>query len=265
MDHPSSLPASHRAFLDRAIPILADDPRILAVAAGGSYAENAMDMFSDLDLIILCDETEYAALLRDRTVLASRLGPLVVAFTGEHVGEPRLLICLYGPPALHVDIKVVTLADLSSRSEDPVVLWDRSGIMAGALSNARTAPPGPDPQWIEDRFWVWVHYGAIKIARGELQEALDFLSYLRVFVLGPLGLQRYGLKPYGVRRVEKQPQLAAQLARTVGRLERPALYAALESAANLYLELRPSSVEQRTGAQKVALEYFQQVRRQFAD
>ena len=102
--------------------------------------------------MILCDQTESAALLRDRTVLANRLGPLVVAFTGEHVGEPRLLICLYGPPALHVDIKVVTLADLSCRSEDPVVLWDRSGIMADALSIAGTAPTGPDTQWIEDRF-----------------------------------------------------------------------------------------------------------------
>lgn len=265
MEHPSSLPASHRAFLDRAIPMLASDPRILAVAAGGSYADNAMDGFSDLDLIILCDQTECAALLQERTALASRLGPLVAAFTGEHVGEPRLLICLYGPPALHVDIKVVTLADLPSRSEDPVVLWDRSGIMVDALSIAGTAATGPDAQWIEERFWVWVHYGAVKIARGELQEALDFLSYLRVFVLGPLGLQRHGLKPYGVRRVEKQPHLAAQLAATVGRLDRSALYAALDSAAKLYLELRPSSVQQRTGAQKLALEYFQQVRRQFAD
>ena len=265
MDYPSSLPASHRAFLHRAIPILAGDQRILAVAAGGSYADDAMDMFSDIDLVMVCDQTNFVSLLQDRTLLASRLGPLAVAFTGEHVGEPRLLICLYGPPALHVDIKVVTLADLSSRAEDLVVLWTRSGIMTEALSNAGTAATGPDAQWIEDRFWVWVHYGAVKIARGELQEALDFLSYLRVSVLGPLGLQRHGLKPYGVRRVEKQPRLAAQLAATVGQLDRPALYAALESAVKLYLELRPSRVEPRADAQKLALDYFQQVQRQFAD
>jgi hypothetical protein len=30
---------------------------------------------------------------------------LLVGFTGEHVGEPRVLICLYGPPVLHVDLK----------------------------------------------------------------------------------------------------------------------------------------------------------------
>ena len=32
-------------------------------------------------------------------------------FTGEHVGESRVLICLYGPPLLHVDLKFVSLSD----------------------------------------------------------------------------------------------------------------------------------------------------------
>jgi hypothetical protein len=33
------------------------------------------------------------------------------AFSGEHVGEPRALICLYGPPLLPVDLKFVSLSD----------------------------------------------------------------------------------------------------------------------------------------------------------
>ena len=83
------------------------------------------------------------------------------------------------------------------------------------MAPGQTVPgayPPPDARWIEDRFWVWVHYAALKIARGELQESFDFLSYLRVFVLGPLGSVRAGRKPIGVRRVEDDPELAARLA-----------------------------------------------------
>jgi len=256
MRHPSSTPPLHREFLDRAVPLLAADRKVAGVAASGSYAQNAMDEFSDVDLVLACEAADFPALMQERTALARQLGPLVAAFTGEHVGEPRLLICLYGPPALHVDIKVVALDDLASRVDEPVVLWERDGRMTAAYASGAGAYPAPDPQWIEDRFWVWVHYGALKIARGELQEALDFLSYLRVTVLGPLGLQRAGLPPNGVRRVESDPSLALALASTVGPLERHALIECLENAIRAYRALRPAGVEAGREAERVALDFL---------
>jgi hypothetical protein len=36
MRHPSTTPAQHRAFLDRAVPLLASDARIAGIAAAGS-------------------------------------------------------------------------------------------------------------------------------------------------------------------------------------------------------------------------------------
>lgn len=261
MRHPSSTPSLHREFLDRAIPRLASDRRIVGIAAAGSYAENAMDAFSDLDLVLACEPGDHAGLMQDRAALAGKLGPLVAAFTGEHVGEPRLLICLYGPPALHVDIKVVVLGDLASRVDEPVVLWERDGRMTAAYAAGAGAWPQPDAQWIEDRFWVWVHYAAGKIARGELQEAVDFLSYLRVNVLGPLGLLRGGRKPAGVRRVEADPALARQLADTLGALDRQALADALNNAVAAYRELRPSSIALRLEAERVAMHFLDEVAR----
>jgi hypothetical protein len=124
-------------------------------------------------------------------------------------------VCLYGPPALHVDFKFVRLEDLAERVDDPTILWARDGRMEATYASRAAHFPPPDRQWIEDRFWVWVHYGASKIARGELQEALDFLSFLRVSVLGPLGLASAGLTPAGVRSVERAPELAALLESTV--------------------------------------------------
>ena len=243
------------------MPLLAADPRIVGIAATGSYADDAMDAFSDVDLVLACEPDDHPSLLADRAALAGTLGRLVAAFTGEHVGEPRLLICLYGAPALHVDIKVVTLADLAARVDEPVVLWEREGRMTASYATARGVHPRPDPQWIEDRFWVWVHYGALKIARGELQEALDFLSFLRVTVLGPLGLARAALKPTGVRRVEADPALAGRLAATIGGLERGALVDALRAAIALYAELRSTSMARRRDAESVALAFLDQVDR----
>ena len=254
--HPASLPARHREFLDRAVATLAADARIAGIAAAGSYAGDTMDEFSDLDLVLACAAPDHASLMDDRAALARRLGPLVAAFTGEHVGEPRVLICLYGPPALHVDIKVVAIADLAQRVDQPVVLWERDGRMSAAYATGAGAYPQPDAQWLEDRFWVWIHYAALKIGRGELQEAFDFLSYLRVTVLGPLGLARAGLRPAGVRRVEAAPALAKQLAATLGTLERRALLEALDHAVALYLELRPSHVAANVAAERVARDFL---------
>ncbi len=56
---------------------------------------------------------------------AKRLGHFLSGFTGEHVGEPRVLICLYDNPLLHVDIKFLTLEELHPRVETPVVLLDK--------------------------------------------------------------------------------------------------------------------------------------------
>lgn len=191
---PSTLPQAHRTFLRGAIEALRLEPRIVGVAVGGSYLSNTMDEFSDLDLIVVAEPADQAAVMTSRDQIARSLGPLLVSFTGEHVGEPRLLICLYGPPLLHVDLKFVAVTDLARRVEDPAVLWERSSRLTEALKAGSAVYPTPSLEWIEERFWVWIHYGAGKIARGELFEAVDFISFLRVNVLGPLCLLRSGAR-----------------------------------------------------------------------
>jgi predicted nucleotidyltransferase len=56
---PSSVPEPHRQFLER-IEQLETDNRIVGVAIGGSLLTNSMDEFSDLDLLIVVEPTEYA-------------------------------------------------------------------------------------------------------------------------------------------------------------------------------------------------------------
>ncbi|MGI8779963.1 MAG: nucleotidyltransferase domain-containing protein [Solirubrobacteraceae bacterium] len=91
-----ALPALARPLLDRLLAAAARDERIVGVTAGGSAVTGTMDEFSDLDLVVVCRDGDHGA-APDVRDLAAAIGPLLAAFTGDHVGEPRLLIALYGP------------------------------------------------------------------------------------------------------------------------------------------------------------------------
>jgi len=103
---------------------------------------------------------------------------------------------------LHVDIKFVTLDEFKDRVEDPKVLYEREGALTKVIAETKSEWTKLDFQWIEDRFWIWIHYAALKIGRGEYFEALDFLSYLRITIISLLMQLRKGVLPRGLRKVE---------------------------------------------------------------
>lgn len=244
-------------FLDRALPVLSRDPDIVGIAAGGSWVTRQVDAFSDLDLVIAVEPARFSAVMQRRESMAASLGNLLASFVGEHVGEPRLLICLYDDPLLHVDLKFVSLPDAAVRVEDPEVLWERDGRLTAALKARPAVYPAPDAQWIEDRIWVWLHYSAAKVARGELFEALDALALIRGRVLGPLVLAASGARPQGVRRIEVlAPRYREQLEATVARPDRADIVRAFRAAMELYREVRPAGLVLRSAAEQAAMAYL---------
>jgi hypothetical protein len=255
------IPALHARFVERAVAVLRDDPRLLGVGAGGSWVTGGMDEHSDVDLVIGVRPEDHAAVMAERPAIAARLGPLLAAFTGEFVGEPRLLICLYGPPVLHVDLKFVAAPDLPRRVEDFAVLWERDGALAQAMAAAPAVWPTPRLQWMEDRFWTWVHYVAAKLGRGELFEVIETLSFLRRVVLGPLAAMADGGRAYGSRRLERTaPSSLDALRRTVPAHDAASCAAAVGEAVALYRELRdrlavPGFVR-RPEAEAAAVDYL---------
>jgi hypothetical protein len=247
-------------FLDRLLAACRADARILGVTLGGSTATGQMDEFSDVDTVIVSTDESHAELLSGAPEFAASLGPLLAAFTGEHVGEPRLLIALYGPPLLHVDLKFAGLSDLAVRAEDGVVAWERDGLVSAALAGSAAVWPEPDPQWIEDRFWVWVHYCAAKIGRGELFECVDGLAFMRGLALGPLLARRAGQRPQGVRRLERfAPDEVPALAATIGDHSADGCADALRAAIALYRDLRDPAVERREAAEAASVAYLEDV------
>lgn len=244
---PTTLPELHRDFLAGALEILGDDARLVGVAVGGSFISDALDDHSDLDLVIAVEPPAWPEILDDRKALAARLGPLLEAFTGEHVSEPRLLVCLYGPPLLHVDLKFVSLDDVAQRVEDPVILWERDGRLSDQLATESAHYPQPELDWLEERFWVWCHYTSGKIERGELFEAINALAYYRFKVLGPLALQAAGARPDGLRRFETEvSELVEQMRRCVGGYDAASLTEALLAIVELYRQLRHARDPERS-------------------
>ena len=238
------LPNPHREFLLSSTEILKKDERILGVAAGGSFILNNTDEYSDLDLVIVVDPPMYTDVFKDRKLIAQNLGSLLESFTGEHVGEPRLLICLYGPPLLHVDLKFISLNDIHNRVEDPIIIWERDSILTDIISKTKSKYPVPDIEWIENRFWVWIHYIAGKIGRGELFEAIESLSFLRSYVFGPLILLKNNTRPQGVRKIEKYAgDYSERLKLTIALHNLKSCMESLKAAITLYEDLREELIK----------------------
>lgn len=250
-------------FAEKVVSIVKEDKSIIGLAVAGSWITNEIDEFSDLDLILVTKNKisgDKDQMLR----YAESFGHLLAGFTGEHVGEPRVLICLYDDPLLHVDIKFVTLEEFHTRIEKPVILLDTDNQLKDAIANSKAKFPYPDYQWIEDRFWVWVHYVLLKINRGEYVEAFDSLSFLRGIVLGPLLLIKNEKLPRGVRKVETQ--LKAEdfeaLKKTIAAYNAPSLLHALRGCVDAYRGLRKSlydsGVSLQTEAEKRVMALFEQ-------
>ncbi len=125
-----------------------------------------MDNYSDLDLVVVLTHDGYESAFRERTEFAKGLGNLLSAFSGEHVGIPQILVCLYELPLLHVDIKFIPLHQFRECMDDPLILWEREQVLSADKSSFKPRPETLDRQWIEDRFWIWIHYLATKIGRG---------------------------------------------------------------------------------------------------
>ena len=255
-------------FALRVAELVKNDPTIIGLAVAGSWITNEIDAYSDLDLILVTREK----VSDDKSRMleyAKGFGNFLSGFTGEHVGEPRVLICLYDDPLLHIDIKFLTKEEFRIRIETPIILADAEGELQHILQTSIPNFPYPDYQWIEDRFWIWIHYALLKIGRGELFEALEFISYVRFTVLGPLLHIKNGNLPKGVRKIETQvdPVDLGRLKATIAAYDKQSLMNALEASVETYRYLRQQLfdldiVQLQTKTEEKVMQYLQEIRSQ---
>jgi hypothetical protein len=253
-------------FAQHVVALIKNDPDVIGLAAGGSFISGELDEFSDLDLVLIT-KSQVAGNRERMIAYAETFGDFLSGFTGEHVGEPRVLICLYDNPLLHVDIKFLTLAEFGERVENPVVLFERDNLLTDTIAATQAEWPPVDLQWIEDRFWTWIHYMAQKLGRGEMLEAFDGLSFLRMTVLSPLAQLKNRKMPRGVRKVESDlhPADMESLKITIARYETASIIRALENAVAMYRSLRrkifPETIVLRERTEKRSMEYLKEIKK----
>jgi hypothetical protein len=235
----------HRRRLMAACRVGANEPDVVGMAIAGSFVDGAPDTYSDLDLRVVLANGSFERLFARREEFARACGPLVAAFTGEHVGEPYLLITLYDD-LVHVDFLFTELADAQARNEGRKVrmLWQREPGVTEALSRPYEPDPVADLAYSEARIWTWVWYIQSKILRGELWEAVSGLSFVRDQVLFRLLATSQEIRYRGARFAEESVGgHAATVARTLGKLDQQALLEALRTTVGLYLELADPLLE----------------------
>lgn len=100
-------------------------------------------------------------------------------------GSPRLQLLAAielarqeGPVAGRLSRLFVRPSDLTVFVERPKVLWARySDAHSRFLDNATVAWPNQSARWFEDRAWIWLHYGATNLQRGELFEVMGMIAH----------------------------------------------------------------------------------------
>ena len=136
-------------------------------------------------------------------------------------------------------MKFLVRADLDQLVERPLVLWARNpAAIELTLDKAEIVWPDRSPDWFEDRAWIWLHYGATKLQRGELFEAMGMIAFFREQVLGPMLNRRQRRPQRGVRNIEQIGREIDKLRGVVADHSKGAVTFALQNAVHLYLELR---------------------------
>jgi len=251
-------------FINKALPELKRDGRIVGIALGGSYInKETMDEFSGLDFVLAVRDEDWDAVLVDRISIAERLGTLLACFTGDHIQRPNQLICLYDNPIMHVDLGFMPLSEVGHRYDNPVVMFEKESLMSDTYRQQPITIRMPNLQWYEDRFWVWVHFIATRIGRGDLFDAIDSLSFLRLNVLGPLISMKNGKQAHGVRHIEQDsPHDARMLIDTVASYDAKSCVRALKAATDMYISLRGINIGAtflRENAERAALAYLKMI------
>jgi hypothetical protein len=255
-----------KQFIEQVVTKVKLDKNIIGLAVAGSFITNEVDEFSDVDLILVTAD-KVSTDVNKMVTYAKSFGNFISGFSGDHVGEPRVLICLYDNPLLHVDIKFLTLDEFEKRVEDPIILFDRYNSLGKIITATKSEWPKPDYQWIEDRFWTWIHYVTLKLGRGENFEALDFLSFIRITVTSPLLQIKNGRLPRGLRKVEFnfESDDLSKLIITVPTYTTESIFNSLDNTIKLYRELRelsyPPAVQLQIQTEQKTLGYLEKIRR----
>ena len=186
LDTVSHLP-SHKSVLDGLLHFFKKEGAVAAFVSG-STATGGMDIFSDIDLGVVCKDDMALKDVWDNRWSWDFL-PWEHRFDADHI-KGHFVIYLFEATGgddtqlVKADICLYTTENLPPPAGAPYrVLWDDTGKLdnwASAANERKEAKPNWDEVNHEDeRFWAWLVYLMLHAYRGELYEATESFSMVR--------------------------------------------------------------------------------------
>ncbi len=262
---PDTAPDEVRCAVEAFRRAAVDDSRVVAAFIGGSYATDAWDEYSDLDLYLIADDARYAEVVADRLSFLEVMGTIVLAEDFDGFGFDMVVFML----ANGVEGEL----GFAHRSEFTHIHGGSYGVLEdpeGLLDGVTFPLQGPTPEqrsrtlrrtvaW----FWrqlslfataarrgrAWTAYGYLEQAR---REALDLVWWMDAPASWPGGYEKIEVFPglerlsaiattFGGLKPREQRQAAFVLARFMA--ERGRLACANEGCA--YPDLLETAVTEK--------------------
>jgi len=196
----------HRNLVKKAEICLKEDKRFTGMAIGGSWIDNKLDEFSDLDLYLIIDDA-IALSFAEKKVILNGWGKLLSFYINGHDENVTVSLFDFAPNLLHVDCKWIPLEGFKKRVENPVVIFEKGNLLSKCIKDFPSLGYElPNFELDEMRFWTWMHYVFSKIGRGEIIEAYGYLCEVRNCCVGPMVLHKNDLIPRRMRYAENLPE-----------------------------------------------------------
>jgi hypothetical protein len=225
--HPYPGTPQHQAILRAIVEHYENDPRILAVAVFGSLGRGNWDEHSDIDLDVVIVDQVNINVVEELTQLCLTFGPLAEHLAvivpddtgaGDVVFESLLQLSVrYHPLATTHPNIVDSLQVLTGRI-------DHAAIAAAGSANRRPCKP------VEETLAECVRYAAvadIALQRHRLWDAVEVLHRLRISLMELYTLTHGGQRPWQFFQANADPDIQAQLGRTLPQYSLVSVQAAL--------------------------------------
>jgi predicted nucleotidyltransferase len=239
------LPQNHQVIMNRFIAACQADERVVAAFLGGSYARDADDAYSDLDLYLITVNEAYEDFFAGRKAFIRQLGEPV--FLEDFHGGDADFVFFTFPDGIEIELGLGREGHFHHiHGGRYKVLLDKKGILAGIVFLGYEPTRAEQIETLRRLVsWFWhdlSHHFITPMARGQIWSAYGALEDLRLTCVNLARLrQNFQTEAEGYEKVEQAipVEQLAPLQATFCLMERGAMLQAAIVIVRFYQELAP--------------------------
>lgn len=239
------MPQHHQMVVNRFVAACQTDERVVAAFLGGSYARDAADAYSDLDLFLITTDEAYDDFFTGREAFLRQLGePIFLEDFAEYDFD---LVFFTFADGTEAELGLGRQSHFTHIHGGPYrVLLDKKALLAGVVFPWQETAQDEQLETLRHLIvWFWhdlSHHFLTPLARGQLWSAYGALEELRRTCVNLARLrQSFSAVAEGYDKVEQAlpVEQLAPLQTTFCPLERGAMLQAALVIVRFYQELAP--------------------------